>query len=199
LTQAQLDRFEQLLSKIRAQGHTLPKLHAQNSYGVFSRPDLPYDFARVGIALYGGVQNTNGAVQCGELRPVLSVRARVVLVRAVQAGCAIGYGPSFVAPRDMKIAVLSIGYADGIRRALSNGTGHVLINGAAAPVVGMVCMDQMTADVTDAGDVKRGDIATIIGRQGGREIFASELAKHAGTIPNEIMGRLGQRLERFVV
>jgi len=98
----------------------------------------------------------------------------------------------------MKIAVLAIGYADGLPRELSCGVGHVLIDGKDAPVVGNICMDQTMVDVTDIEDVRQGDVAVVIGRDGGAEISAYDIAAQAGTIPNEILSRLGSRLERFV-
>ena len=193
-TQAQIDRFEEVLKSIRDQGYPLPKSHIQNSYGVFCCPDLSYDYARVGIALYGAYKAPE---LLSGLRSVLSLRARVSAVKTVSKGETVGYHPTCAAPRDMKIALLSIGYADGIPRTLSNGVGRVLIRGKSAPVVGLVCMDQVIVDVTDIKDVKQGDVATIIGRDGTEEISVLEIADTAGTIPNEILSRLGDRLERI--
>ncbi|MCL1895412.1 MAG: serine racemase VanT catalytic subunit [Clostridiales bacterium] len=197
ITQSQIDGFNNVLSRIREEGFDIPKAHIQNSYGVFARPDLTFDYARVGIALYGAYQSSRG--EAGALLPVLSLKARVSAVKAVRAGETVGYGRAFAAGRDMKIAVLSIGYADGIPRAFSCGVGRVLINGKPAPIVGCVCMDQTTVDVTDIDGVMQGDVAVFIGRDGGAEISIMDFAEAAGTIPNEVLSRLGGRLERCVI
>ena len=197
ITQSQIDGFNNVLSRIREEGFDIPKAHIQNSFGVFARPDLAFDYARVGIALYGAYQSSRG--EAGALLPVLSLKARVSAVKAVRAGETVGYGRAFAAGRDMKIAVLSIGYADGIPRAFSCGVGRVLINGEPAPIVGCVCMDQTTVDVTDIDGVSQGDVAVFIGRDGGAEISIMDFAEAAGTIPNEVLSRLGSRLERCVM
>ena len=133
------------------------------------------------------------------LLPVLSLRARISAVKTIRAGEAIGYGSAFFAPKPMRVAVVSIGYADGIPRALSCGLGRVLIHGLAAPIVGHVCMDQLIVDVSDIEKARQDDIATIIGKDGAKEISVLDLAKQAETIPNEILSRLGERLERLLL
>ena len=132
-----------------------------------------------------------------ELHPVLSVKARIIAVKTILAGEAVGYGSAFVAPDDKSIAVLSIGYADGIPRLLSCGVGNILINGHFAPIIGCICMDMITVDITNIENVNQGDIAIIIGEDGDNEITVLDLAEQAETIPNEILSRLGSRLERY--
>lgn len=122
---------------------------------------------------------------------MLSLKARVSSVREIKAGESVGYGLAFTAERDMKIAALSIGYADGLPRALSGGVGKVLINGERAPIIGRVCMDQTIVDISGAAEVCAGDTAVIIGKSGNDEISAYEIAEDAGTITNEILSRLG--------
>ena len=134
-----------------------------------------------------------------DLRPVLSLKARVILVRKIKKGDSVGYGRSFVADRDSMIAVLPIGYADGYPRKLSCKRGYVLINGQRADVVGRICMDQLTVDVTDIPDVKTGMTATLIGKDGDEEILASMVAKRAESITNELLSRMGRRLNVFVI
>lgn len=195
-TQAQVDYFNNALTKVKEHGFTIPKTHTQSSYGVFSRSDLIYDYVRTGLAIYGAYRETNNDMQTIGLHPVLSVKARISAVKNVFAGQAVGYGSVFFAPHDMKIAVLSVGYADGIPRSLSCGIGNVLINGFAVPIIGHVCMDMMTIDITNIENVKQGDIAVIVGKDGNQEITVFDLAKQARTIPNEILSRLSNRLER---
>mgnify|MGYP001574629622 FL=1 len=130
---------------------------------------------------------------------MLSVKARVSSVRDLYKGEGAGYGLRYVAKENRQIAVLSIGYADGIPRSLSNGHGRVLINGQFAPIIGNICMDQMLVDVTDIKEVKQGDIAVLIGKSGDLEITAYDLAEQTESITNEILSRLGARLERILI
>lgn len=129
--------------------------------------------------------------------PSMSLKARIALTKDLHTGEGAGYGLEYVAESDRKIAVLSIGYADGIPRALSCNHGKVLINGYEAPIIGRICMDQMIVDITDLPDVKSGDIAVIIGKSGQYEITAYDLAEASGTITNELLSRLGSRLNRL--
>lgn len=199
-TQEQLEHFHHIRTEIEKRGFTRPKAHVQSSYGILSRPDLAFDYARIGRALYGTVSDLGDADRYGvELRPVLSLKARVSAVKTVFAGEYIGYGFTFIAPKEMKIAVLAIGYADGLPRSLSCGVGHVLIDGHKAPVLGCACMDQTMVDVTDIEKVERGDTAVVIGKSGGAEIRARDVAEQAGTISIEVLSRLGTRLERIIL
>jgi len=189
-TERQAERFREVADGLKALGYA-PKLHLQSSLGVLNYPELAADYARTGLALYGCVDGEAGA----ELMPVLSLMARVSSVRTVRRGESIGYGTEFTAARDMKLAALTIGYADGLPRALSDGKGYVLINGSRAPIAGKICMDQTIVDASGI-EVRQGDIAVIIGRSGGAEITACGLARLAGTIPNEILSGLGVRVKR---
>ncbi len=198
-TRAQVDRFQHVLATLAEHGFAVPKAHAQSSCGIFTRFDFAFDFARAGLALYGAYQDTGSQIQHIALRPVLSVKARVSAVKTILAGEAVGYGCAFFAPRDMRIAVLSVGYADGIPRALSCGLGHVLVRGHAAPIVGYVCMDMIMVDITNIPNVEQGDAAVVIGKDGDQQITVFELAEKTGTVPNEILSRLGSRLERCAI
>ena len=126
---------------------------------------------------------------------MLSLKARITCVKALHENEAAGYGLAFRADREMRIAAASIGYADGIPRELSN-KGYALVNGYRAAVVGRVCMDQLLLDVSDVPKVSAGDEAVFIGKSGEQEILACEAAERAGTISNEILSRLGSRVER---
>ena len=198
-TQTQVNNFTDVLSLIKEQKFSIPMTHTQSSYGVLSRPDLTCDYARIGLALYGTYYDTDNTESHADFKPVLSVKARISAVKSISAGEAVGYGSVFTAPDDMKTAVLSVGYADGVPRSLSCGVGSVLINGVIAPIVGYVCMDQIIVDVTNIFDVKQNDIAIIIGNDGMKEITVIDIAKRIGTVPNEILSRLGVRLERHKI
>ena len=118
-------------------------------------------------------------------------------MKQLRKGESAGYGQTYTAAKEMKIAAVSIGYADGIPRELSN-RGWALVNGYKVPVIGRICMDQLIIDVSDVPGVLPGDAITFIGKCGNEEITASEFAAQAGTISNEILSRLGNRLDRIV-
>ena len=184
-TEQQAERFYNIVKSLAESGY-YPKVHLLASYGLLNYGYLGGDYVRVGIALYGGVENT-------KLLPVLSLKTRVTSVRKVYKGEPIGYGLKCVAHEDMHVASLAIGYADGLPRTLSDGQCSVLINGQRAPIVGKICMDQAIVDVSQI-QVKQGDIAVIIGTSGNETITANEIAAKAGTIPNDILSRIGNRV-----
>ena len=195
-TKQQTDSFRQLLDTLTAMGLQVPKIHMQSSYGLLNYPELACDYVRMGIALYGVYSTPNDRTKLHpDLRPVLSLKSRVVLLRSVPKGESTGYGRAFTAERDTKIAIIPIGYADGVPRNLSCGKGCVLINGHRAPIAGRICMDQLAVDITDIPEVRVGMTATLIGKDGEEEITAAGMAADAGTIANEILSRMGHRLE----
>ena len=194
-TQRQLDAFYNALDWMRSQGLDPGKVHIQASYGIWDLPPQPCAYARAGIALYG-VQSAPGPVRRDlDLRPVLSLRARVASVRTLAPGECAGYGLAFHARRETKLAVVTIGYADGLPRCLPQQGGRVLLRGQFCPMVGRMCMDQLLVDVTDVPGVRPGHVATLLGAEGGNILQAEELATRCGTITNELLSRLGRRLE----
>lgn len=197
-TLTQASAFDDVIFQIQNHGFLCPKTHLQASYGVLNFPNLSGNYARIGIALYGVLSTRENDCPV-DLRPVLSLKARVISVKNLLKGESVGYGLQYTAKENTKIAVLSIGYADGYPRSLSCGIGKVLVNGIEAPIVGRICMDQMTVDVTKISDITTGDIATIIGKSGASEITVYDIAEQAGTITNEILSRLGPRVERLVI
>jgi serine/alanine racemase len=198
-TKKQAASFASIKEQVLAAGYAL-KTHILGSYGLLNYPELGGDYVRIGIALYGVLSNRGDLAFCPvELRPVLSVKARVMTIRTIQPGEHVGYGLAYTAESERKIAALSIGYADGLPRALSCGRGRVLIHGQEAPIVGRICMDQTMVDVTGIENVKCGDIAVIIGKSDNLEITAYELAEQSDTITNEILSRMGNRLNRLLI
>lgn len=197
-TEGQIQSFYQLLVQLRSRHIVIPKIHIQSSYGILNYPELQCDYVRPGVALYGILSSPGDVTNLQlPLQSVLALKTRVAQVRGIETGESVGYGRQFVAHTNTKIAVLPIGYADGLPRNLSCGDNYVLIHGHRAPIIGRICMDQMMVDVTEIPSVKNGDIATIIGRDGKEEISAEQVAKNAGTITNELLSRLGSRLERI--
>lgn len=199
-THAQAKAFYDVIDELRGRGFTCPKKHIVSSDGLLYYPELAENYARVGIALYGMLSTRADTERCNiSLEPVLSIKARIALVKDLFQGEAASYGLQFVAPKNTTIAVVAIGYGDGIPRSLSCGVGRVLIGGIKAPVVGRICMDQMLVDISNIPYVKAGDIAVIIGQSGNEKITACDLAEQTGTIANEILSRLGGRLERQII
>jgi len=201
-TLKQGEAFHKVISMLKERGCSCGKIHLLASYGLINYPQLGGDYTRIGIALYGMLSTREHLKNCPiALYPVLSLKARIALVKNLYAGESAGYGLQYTAEQDRKIAVLTIGYADGIPRRLSTaraqGHNYVLLHGRPAPIIGRICMDCMLIDVTAIPDAKSGDIATIIGRDGRKEITACQLAQAAGTITNELLSRLGGRLERI--
>lgn len=197
-TRAQLTRFYGAAEALRKNGFDPGKLHIQASGGILNLPSQPCAYARAGIALYGaGSEGASPALEA-ELRPVLSLRARVVSVRTLRPGEGAGYGLAFQAERETRLAVVSAGYADGLPRELAQNGGRALLHGQSCPMVGRMCMDQLFVDVTDLPQVRPGDTATLIGRDGALTIRAEEAARRCGTITNELLSRLGGRLEQVV-
>lgn len=198
-TLKQVRIFFDVISELKQNGCVCKKIHLLSSYGLINYPKYAGNYVRVGIALYGVLSNRTDIENCPiSLYPVLSVKARIAITKDLYAGEAAGYGLQYVAESDRKIAILSIGYADGIPRSLSCGNGKVLINGAEALIIGRICMDQMLVDITDIPNVKSGDIAIIIGTSGQKEITAYDLAEESETITNEVLSRLGNRLNRIL-
>lgn len=197
-TLQQAKAFYRVIDELKNKGCICPKVHLQASYGVLNYPELAGDYARIGIALYGvkSARTDYDRLQ-PDLRPVLSLKARVSSVRELSAGESAGYGLTFKANRPTRLASLAIGYADGLPRSLSDGAGYVLLNGKKAPIAGRICMDQTLVDITNLPPVQPGDTAVLIGRQGTEEISAYELASSTSTITNEILSRLGERLRRI--
>ena len=198
-TEQQIAAFNGVIEALHKNGFTDLCTHLQASHGVLNHSELCYDLARIGIALYGadrGLVGSSGKKL--DLRPVLSLKARVVSLRDIHKGEGIGYGLTYTAQRDMRLATISIGYADGLSRGLSN-RGSALIGGKRVPIVGRLCMDQLMVDVSDVPDIKPGAEAVFIGRSGQDEISALEVAELLDTIPHEVLSGLGARLQRIVV
>ncbi len=194
----QLAAFDGLCRALAVRGAVVPPRHVQASTGILRHPGLKYEAARPGIALYGTLADAAATARWGTaLRAVLSLRCRVAAVHALAPGEGAGYGLAYRAAAPATLAVLTIGYADGVPRALGGGAGTVLLHGRRAPIVGRVCMDQLFADVTAIPGVRAGDVATLIGRDGAQTLPACEVAAAAGTIANELLSRLGSRPARF--
>jgi alanine racemase len=189
-------RFENALAIVgEIAGRTRILRHAANSAALLRDSRVWYDIVRPGLLLYGIVPPPLASTI--PLTPVMSLTSRVVAVKGLRPGEGVGYGLKFTSSSPSSIAVIPAGYADGLDTRLS-GRGHVLIRGRRVPIVGSVCMDMMMADVSGL-DVAPGDEVVIIGRQGAeswQRIDAREMAAAIGTIPWEVVCRVGTRIER---
>jgi alanine racemase len=188
----QCERFEQVRRLLPALGIAPSAWHAANSAALLRDPGVWHDFVRPGLLLYGVVPPPLEAAL--PLRPVMTLRSRVVAVKGIRPGEGVGYGMRFRTDRSRSIAVIPAGYADGLDTRLA-GRGAVLIRGRRAPVVGAVCMDMMMADVTGL-DVAPGDEVVIVGPQGADRIDVREIADEIGAIPWELLCRVGSRIAR---
>ncbi len=193
-TRAQRERFDRLTAGLAARGISIPFRHLQNSAGIVSYPDARYEAVRAGIILYGHQLDFLPGRSIS-LKPVMSLRSTVAMVKTVPAGSCISYSRTFTAPREMRVATVPAGYADGYLRAFSN-RADVLIRGKRAPVIGNVCMDQLMVDVSGIPDVRVDDLVTLAGRDGEEEISFAELARIAGTIHYELLCLVGKRVPR---
>jgi alanine racemase len=185
-------RFERVLAGLPGLGVHPRYRHAANSAAVVRDPRVWFDRVRPGLLLYGIVPPPLTSTIA--LTPVMTLASRVTAVKGLRAGEVTGYGARFTAPRPTTIAIVPAGYADGLDLRLA-GRGVVLIRGRRAPIVGSVCMDMLMVDVTGM-DVSPGDEVVFIGSQGGDTLDAREMAETIGTIPWEIVCRVGTRIER---
>ncbi len=183
---------------LAAMGHSLTHLHFMNSAATVMRPNPRATLARVGIIMYGLLPNYPEKIPL-ELTPVMALRSVVSYVKTVPAGTSISYGRTYVTDRERRIATVTIGYADGYARLLSN-RGYALLQGKRCPIVGRVCMDQLMLDVSELSEsVVAGDVVTLIGEDGDACITADELASLYGTIGYEVVCGISKRVPRIVV
>jgi alanine racemase len=197
-TRGQLLRFGEIMKQFRAAIPLDYKAHVLQSAGVlaFAESAGVFDMVRAGIVLYGisplsEFQNL--------LKPVMTWKTHICLVRDMPKGSSISYGRTFIAPRKMRVATLSAGYADGYPWHLSNRDAAVLVRGQRCAILGRVTMDLMMIDVSQINNAQVGDEVVLLGRDGNEEISCAELAKTAGTIPWEITTRIGARVRRVYV
>jgi alanine racemase len=189
----QRERFEKMLARLSALGITPRYRHAANSAALLRDERVWYDFVRPGLLLYGIVPPPLASTLA--LRPALSLHTRIVHVKGIRPGEGTGYGLRHAVPEPRTIAVVPAGYADGLDRRLA-GNGYMLVRGRRVPIVGSVCMDLTTIDVTGM-EVSTGDEVVIVGQQGDAELGMREIAAAIGTIPYELLCRVGARIERI--
>jgi alanine racemase len=195
ITDAQLTVFRDALKLIETAGLHPPIVHVANSAALVLREDSHYNLARPGLAIYG-LPPVAAVRERVDLRPVMTFKTRVMQTKRVPAGSGVGYGHTFIAPRETLIGVLPVGYADGYRRGLQHG-GEVLVRGHRAPVVGAVSMDLTTVDLTDVPGAAVADEVILWGGVGEAMISVNDVARLAQTISYEMLCTVGRRVPRI--
>ncbi|MCK4777217.1 MAG: alanine racemase, partial [Actinomycetia bacterium] len=193
-TDKQLSSFLNLIESLKRTGLEIPIKHAANSAAVFYFPKSHLNMIRVGIAMYGLVPSVKKDSPV-ELKPVMSLKTNVMMIKEIRKGDGVSYGHRFIAEKNMKIAVLPLGYADGYTRMLSLKS-DVLIKGRRCPVLGNICMDQIMVDISALEDIGAGEEVILLGRQKDQEVTATELASLLGTINYEITCMVSKRVHR---
>jgi alanine racemase len=198
----QEESFHKTIQRLRELGIDPGIIHLANSAAIASRPETWADMVRPGAILYGyhpgydPIERRAQAERDLPLRPVMSLRARIINLRNVRVNDGVGYGSKFLPNRPTKIAVLAAGYGDGIHRSLGNH-GSVLVRGVLAPIVGIVSMDVTMVDVTDVPDVALGDVATIYGTDGEAALPANLVARSIGTVTSDLLCAVSARVPRL--
>ena len=195
--QLQRQKFQKLLKKVNIEKYKKIKIHLANSAAMLLGKEFHFDMVRIGLSIYGysplKKENKNLSLQ-----PALYLKAKVAFVRTIDKGVGVSYGSKFFSSRKTKLAVLSIGYADGILRSLS-GKINVIHNKKLYPQIGSITMDQMMVDITDSNDIKVGSIMLLLGSDGEKTISPNDWANKSSTIPWEILCSFNNRLPRVQV
>lgn len=198
-TLLQFERFMSICNELQRIGVHIPVKHCANSGGIIEYPEMHLDMVRPGIIQYGLYPSDEVDKSKIHLKPAMSLKANIIMVKEVEKGTSISYGRIFTTTRTSRIATIPIGYADGYTRMLSN-KGKVLIHGQFAPIVGRICMDQCMVDVTDlTEDVEVGDEVVLIGKQGDNSISVEDVASTIGMINYELVCIVGKRIPRAFV
>ena len=189
----QLSIFRSIITHLELQGIHIPLVHCANSGAILQLPDSYFDMVRPGIMMYGYTPSQE-IDRATDLRPALTVKAKVGFVKRVKQGTSISYGRRYYTNTESGIASVTVGYADGYFRSLTNNAA-VLIKGKKFPLAGTVCMDQVMVDTSDE-DIRVGDEVVLIGKSGGEQISAWDIARAVGTIPYEVTCAVSQRVPR---
>lgn len=194
----QISRFNNLINYLKDSNINVGKVHIQSSYGILNFPELEYDYVRAGIIIYGLYNDNNTYAKIHlNIKPVLTLKSKIVSIKELKKGETVGYGRTYKAIRNEKMAAVSIGYVDGYPKNLSELNAYVKVNNHYAKVIGRICMDQLVINITNIPNVKVNDIVTLIGNS--KYINAENLATKLKTITPELLGRLGSRLNYIPV
>ena len=194
----QLAIFQTLLKRLENRDLHVKYRHAANSAATIGMPEAHLDLVRLGISQYGLWPSPEVDKRRIQLKPAMSIKSRIIQVKEVGPDFSVSYGSTYVTPGPTRIATIPIGYADGYDRVLSS-TGHMLVRGSRAPIIGRVCMDLTMIDVGHVPDARVEDEVVILGSQGGETISADEIAQRVGTINYEIVSSLTARVPKVYV
>lgn len=193
-TNKQIELFDRVIKNLKEEGYDFKYIHASASGGILKFKNAHYNMVRPGIIVYGYLPDEN-MKNILELKPTTKLKSKVVFIKEVGANTSISYGRTYTTSKKTKIATIPIGYADGIRRSLSN-KGKVFINNKFAPIIGNVCMDNFMIDITDIPDVKIGDTIVLWDNE---NITLEEIAKNYNTINYEVLCNINDRVPRKYV
>ena len=197
-THKQIKDFVWMIDRLKENHVNFQYEHCANSAAIIDVPEADFDLVRAGISTYGLYPSEEIKKEKVPLKPALALKSHVAFVKDIPAGTAVSYGGTYISERDMRIATIPVGYADGYPRNLSN-VGYVLIRGKKAPILGRVCMDQFMVDVTDINGVCFGDDVTLIGKDGNEIITVEDLSELSGRFNYEFICDLGKRIPRVFV
>lgn len=196
--QRQFTRFSTLLEALKKEEFHVKFRHAANSAATIEMPETHLDLVRPGVSQYGLWPSDEVDKNLIDLKPVMTIKSTVIQVKSVGPGFAVSYGSTHRTPQPTRIATVPIGYADGFNRLLSS-TGHMLVRGARAPIIGRVCMDLTMIDVGHVSGMALGDEVVVLGRQNEEEITADEIAAQVDTINYEIVSSLTSRVAKTYI
>lgn len=191
----QLETYLKFAKDLEAAGVVLPIKHVSNSAGIIDMPEANLDMVRSGISTYGLYPSEEVDKKHLVLKPALELKSHISNIKELEPGHGIGYGSTFVTKKQMRIATVPVGYADGFPRSLSN-KGRVLVHGKYAPIIGRICMDQFMIDITDIPDVSQDDVVTLVGKDGDAFIPVEEQADLSGSFNYEFVCDISKRVPR---
>lgn len=196
-TEKQFKNFERIVNSLKENKINFGIVHCSNSGATLDYPETYCNMVRAGIILYGLQPSPVCGADAG-LKPVMSMKTVVAHIKTIEKGATVSYGRTFTADKEMKVATVPVGYADGFIRAYAK-EGYMVIGGKKAPIIGRICMDQTMLDITDITDVNIGDEVLVFGGGGLGELTADNLAEFAGTINYEVVCNISKRVPRFFV
>ena len=197
-TKTQFDRFKWVIDNLKERKIEIPIVHASNSAATIDQPEYNLNMVRGGIMIYGLYPSNEVKKQNVDLKPAMTLKAKISNIKQVPSGTGISYGQIFTTERESKIATIPIGYADGYTRLLTS-KAEVSIKGKRVPVVGKICMDQCMIDVTDIEDVNIGDEVVLFGDGSNNSPHIDEIAEALGTINYEVICMVGRRVPRVYI
>ena len=194
----QLERYQRFSAWLMEAGVEIKIHHTANSAGIMRIPEAYLNVVRAGITIYGIYPSDEVEKELLDIRPAMELKSRISYIKNLEAGAAVSYGGTFVAEKEMRVATIPVGYADGYPRKLSN-KGWVLIHGKKAPILGRVCMDQFMVDVSEIPEAKLGDEVTLMGRDGAEMLSVDTLGELSGRFPYEFVCCIAKRVPRIYI